>query len=213
VVDQDLTEPDDDELIAIVARYVRQQDGVRFATSAGVDVDGLVRHAASALAQDRDRSDVVASDRRTKILRRYCRARGIVLRHRAETRGFGKGLGLAKALQEAAGTTRVPRSILFITDFDGVFQPEHLEKTLRLLRSEQHALRCVFPDGRGSSTTQPSALVSDLELVYGLGEERRLRDARTWLGKLGIPVIGSSEHDTPRALAASTRGSRARRTA
>ncbi len=196
IVDQDLTEPDDDELLGIVARYVRQQDGARFATPEGIDIDSLVRHAAAALSLEREPrgvlADVVASDRRTKILRRFCRARGIPLKHRAETRGFGKGLGLARALREAAGSTRVPRSILFITDFDGVFLQESLEKTLRLLRAERHSLTCIFPDARGSEVGSGSALVADLALVYGLGEERRLREARAWLGKLGTAVYASS---------------------
>jgi uncharacterized protein (DUF58 family) len=198
VVDRDLTEPDDEELVAIVARYVRTQDGLSFAAVGGIDIDGLVRHAALGLAAEREpregsHHELVASDRRTKILRRYCRARGIPLRYRAETRGFAKASGLAKALSEAAGKTRVPRSILFITDFDGVFEPEPLLKTLRLLRTQGHSLAAIFPDARSMVDVPQGPLLSDLHLVYGLGEERRLQDARSFLGKLGIPLRVSAQ--------------------
>lgn len=195
IVDQDLAELDDDELIATVARYLRRQDGVVFDTPSGIDVDALVRHAVSALGQERDfrtRSDardVVGSDRRTKILRRFCRARGIALPYRTETRGFGKGLGLGKALREAAGKARVPRTLMLISDFDGTFAIDGLQKTLRLLRAERHALLCVYPDARALSPSTGTPVMRDLELVYGLAEERRLRETRTWLGKLGVPLL------------------------
>jgi uncharacterized protein (DUF58 family) len=75
VVDQDLTEPDDDEVTALAARYLRHQDGRDYRTKTGFDLDGLTRHAASALAAEREQrslsAEVVAGDPRAKLLRRF----------------------------------------------------------------------------------------------------------------------------------------------
>ncbi len=215
IVDQDLTEPDDDEIIALVARYLRQQDGVDVATASGQDLDALVRHAANALSAEREpnaaHAQVLAGDRRMRILRRFCRARGLALRYRPQTRAFGKGAGLARALREAAGTGRVPRSILLISDFDGLVQPEAFHKTLRLLRTQFHLLRCVLPDARSFSPAADGGVRADLELVYGLGEERRIRETRVLLAKLGVPLLVSSARNPTRTVLAQL--ARARRVA
>jgi uncharacterized protein (DUF58 family) len=210
VVDEDLTEPDDEDVIALVASYVRTQDGLSFAADGGIDIDGLVRHALAGMVTQREARDaspeVRASHRRTKILRRFCRARGIALRYRAETRGFGRAGGLARALGDAAGKARVPRSIVFITDFDGVFESEALLKTLRLLRTQGHALTCVFPDAQGLLAEPNTALLADLHLAYGFGERRRMQDARAMLGKLGIPLVVSSRRSRLADAPQRTRG-------
>ena len=211
IVDADLTEPDDDELSALVARYVRHQDGVDFRAGTGVDIDGLVRHVSLALAHEHeprgimlsaamhDRADAPRTDPRTQVLRRYCRARGIALNYRPETRGFLKGQGLAQALRTAAGGSRVPRSIVTITDFDGVLQLESLTNTLRMLCSRRHALSFVFPDAASFLAPPTSRLTSDLQLVYGLAEVRRASDVRQLLYKLGIPLFVSGKRKTARA--------------
>ncbi|HKP64337.1 MAG TPA: DUF58 domain-containing protein [Polyangiales bacterium] len=213
IVDQDLTEPDDDEVTALAARYIRHQDGVDHRTKTGVDLDALARHAAAALSAEREHRsstpDVVASDRVIKLLRRFCRARGIALRYRPEGRSFAKSSGLSKALKAAASNSRVPRSLLVITDFDGLFQPELLVATLRMLRAQQHVMTFVFPDARALGEQAPSHVVGDLQWVYGLAEERRLREAYALLGKLGIPLFVSS----PREIRRVTRAELAKRVA
>ncbi|HKU40361.1 MAG TPA: hypothetical protein VJR89_19505, partial [Polyangiales bacterium] len=151
--------------------------------------------------------DVVASDRVSKLLRRFCRARGIALRYRPEGRSFAKSTGLSKALKAAASHSRVPRSLLVVTDFDGLFQPELLVATLRMLRAQQHAITFVFPDARALADTPPPGVVRDLQWVYGLAEERRLREAHALLGKLGIPLFVSS----PREIRRVTRAELAKR--
>ena len=193
IVDADLTEPDDEELTALVARYVRHQDGVDYRAAAGLNFDGLVRHAAAALAAEHETRAVVVTsstgDRRMQILRRFCRARGIALSYRPETRGFLKAQGLAQALRAAAGGSRVPRSIVTVTDFDGAMQPDVLTTTLRMLRARRHALSFVLPDAASFLPTPTSRLVADLQLVYGLSEARRIADTRNLLYRLGVPLF------------------------
>jgi uncharacterized protein (DUF58 family) len=196
IVDADLTEPDEEELTALTARYIRHQDGVDFRRGTGVDLDGLVRHASAALAGEPERRALLApvppEDRRIRMVRRFCRARGISLRYRPETRGFAKTQGLAQALRMAAGGSRVPRAIVTITDFDGVVQPDQLLPTLRMLRARHHALSFMFPDAASLLPAPTSRLIADLHLTYGLAESRRGAETRSLLFKLGVPLLVSS---------------------
>jgi uncharacterized protein (DUF58 family) len=204
IVDADLTEPDDEELTALVARYVRHQDGVDYRAAGGLDLDGLVRHTLAAVAAEHEpRGVVVASssgDRRMQALRRFCRARGIALSYRPETRGFLKGQGLAHALRTAAGSSRVPRSIVTLTDFDGAMQSDALATTLQMLCARRHALSFVFPDAASFLPTPTSRLVADLQLVYGLAESRRITDTRDLLYKLGVPLFVTGRRKPSRVL-------------
>jgi uncharacterized protein (DUF58 family) len=202
VIDPDLTEPDDDEVISLVARYVRHQDGLDFRTAAGFDIDGLTRHARTALTGEHElrhlSKPAIPSDPRVQWLRRFCRARGIDLRYRPETRGSGKAVGLAQALRTAAGGSRVPRTIVVITDFDGISDPAILETTLRMLRARQHAVSFVVPDAQSLMRRPDSRLTADLQLVYGMSETRRASDMRNLLYKLGVPLTVSSRRSATR---------------
>jgi hypothetical protein len=201
VIDADLTEPDDDEVTALVARYVRHQDGVDFRAGTGFDLDGLARHVQTTLASEHElrllakvpgQPEQPQHDPRVLALRRFCRARGIELRYRPESHGLGKAQGLAHALRTAAGGSRVPRTILVVTDFDGVSDPALLESTLRMLRTRQHAVSFLVPDAPSLLPRPDSRLVADLQLVYGLSETRRIAEMRNFLYKLGVPLAVSS---------------------
>jgi uncharacterized protein (DUF58 family) len=202
VIDADLTEPDDDEVTALVARYVRHQDGVDFRVGTGFDLDGLARHVQRTLLSEHELRLLAKvsgqQDPRMLSLRRFCRARGIELRYRSEPRGQGKAQGLAQALRTAAGGSRVPRTIVVVTDFDGVADPSQLEGTLRMLRTRQHAVSFLVPDAQALLPRPDSRLVADLQLVFGLAEARRIAEMRTFLYKLGVPLSVSSRRPAPR---------------
>jgi uncharacterized protein (DUF58 family) len=195
IIDPDLTEPTDDEVTALVARYIRHQDGVDFRAPSGFDLEGLTRHAQLALAGEHESRaasrPAIPSDPRVHVLRRFCRARGIELRYRPETRAAAKVQGLAQALRTAAGDSRVPRAIVMITDFDGVADAGLLESTVRMLRARQHALSFLVPDAQSLLAAPSSRLVSDLHLVYGLSEQRRATEMKAILYKLGVPLVVS----------------------
>ncbi|MET0384945.1 MAG: DUF58 domain-containing protein [Polyangiales bacterium] len=204
VIDPDLTEPDDDEVVNLVARYVRHQDGIDFRTAGGFDIDGLTRHARAALVNEHElrhsSKPAIPSDPRIQWLRRFCRARGIELRYRPETRSGGKAHGIAQALRTAAGGSRVPRTIVVVTDFDGISDPSVIESTLRMLRARQHAVSFVVPEAQSLLPQPATRLTSDLQLVYGLSEARRASEMRALLYKLGVPLSVS-----PRRPAAAAR--------
>lgn len=205
IIDPDLTEADDEEVIALVARYVRHQDGLDVRTRSGFDLDALVRQTRAALAGEHEprtaTKPAIPSDPRVQVLRRFCRARGIDLRYRPETRGLGKAHGLAQALRTAAGDARVPRAIVVITDFDGVSDTALLEATVRMLRARQHAISFILPEAQSLLAPPTSRLLHDLHLVYGLNEARRARDMQALLYKLGVPLLVSARRSALRTAA------------
>jgi len=197
VVDLDLTDTDDDEVLRLVGHYLQQQDGVDFSTPDGWQKPEMVAHASRALINEPPpRPAIVAGDPGAAMLRRFCRQRGIPLRYRADTRADAKGVGLARALRLAGGDTRMPRSITVVTDFDGVLQLEVLRKPLMLLKQLRHDVLFVFPDAAPIVATSVGV---DRELirVYRMHEERRAREARSFLGKLGIPMVLASAAVSP----------------
>lgn len=189
VVDIDLTDSDDDEVLALVGKYLRQQDGVDYAREGVWRRDAIVAHAARALINEPEpKPAIVAGDAAAATLRRFCRQRGIPLRYRADTRADGKGVGLARALRLAGGDTRMPRAIVVVTDFDGVPHLELLRKPLMLLRRLRHDVMFVFPEAAPIAALDADA---DRALigVYRMHEARRVRQAREFLGKLGITLL------------------------
>ncbi len=218
VVDEDLTDVDDDEVVSIVSRYVRNQDGVDFASrsrSGSWDVPGLLRHVRRSLAEQEDgvphRDAPVASTPASALLRRFCRTRGIPLPYRPDPRDGAKGPGLAAALREAGGRTREPASIVVVTDFDGVGDSDSLLAAVKLVRAHGHHVSFVVPDARSFAPPPRTELERELFLVYGHGEERRVREARALLGSIGVPVVVATRRDAPGLVVA--RAHRMRRVA
>ncbi len=207
VVDQDLTDVSDDEVVRIVGRYVRNQDGVDFSkrpgTDEGWDVAGLLRHVRRSLlevptggAGDEETArlsqigqNVVAESPTGAVMRSFCQVRGIPLPYRPDPRDGHKAPGLADALRLAGGTKREPSSIIVLTDFDGAGELGPLVAAARLARTHGHAITFVVPDAPALSPAPKDGLEQDLSLVYGRGEKRRMREARAEFGRLGIPVL------------------------
>jgi hypothetical protein len=196
-VDEDLTEIDDDEVAAVVGRYVRQQDGVDFSRSKGWNVPMLVRHVEAALADVADRERVRASSPAGALLRRFCRVRGIPLPYRPDPRDGAKGPGLAAALREAGGRSRTPMSVVVITDLDGIGAPDELCAAAKLLRLHGHAVSFVVPDGTTFAREPRSEIERDVFTVYARAEHRRVEEARAMLLPLGVPVLRATGADRP----------------
>jgi len=138
----------------------------------------------------------------------FCRARGIPLPYRPDPRDGAKGPGLAAALRETGGRTRVPRSVVVITDFDALGDPATLIAAVKLLRSHGHSIGFVVPDARSFAPAPESELEKDLARVYGRGEERRLREARALLAPLGAPIVAATREDQPGLVVARAQSGR-----
>lgn len=216
VVDQDLTDVDEDEVVAIVGRYVRQQDGVDFSSSGARgtewNVSMLVRHVSKALAAEEAKEEtVIASSPATALLRRFCRVRGIPLPYRPDPRDGAKGPGIAAALREIAQKSLGPMSITVITDLDGLGDPAAMIAAVKLLRLHGHEVSVVVHDGTSFAKAPETQLEKDLFSVYARGEKRRESEMRVLLGPLGVPLARATKDDAPAMLlwkARSRRGGR-----
>jgi hypothetical protein len=208
IVDADLTEVDDDAVAAIVALYLKRQEGVDLSASGESELEALAAHVERALQAEPVSAEVVASTPAHAALRRFCRARGLALPYRPETRGFAKASGLAGALRKAIGATRAPRTLLVISDFDGVIEREPLMQVLRMVRARHHEVIFVAPDAESFAPKPLDELERDLHRVYGLQEQRRFAEWQSELGRLGIPLLGYNARSGAGAVA---RGAAARR--
>ncbi len=196
IVDADLTTLDDREVIDLVARYVRHQDGLDFSIGRNGrwDVQSLAAHTRTLLSPRA--LDVPQAQTGAGVeLRRFCRERGIQLPHRVTPPGGDKAKGLAEGLKRAAGHIRAPRTVLLVTDLDGVVDYDLIAATTRMMHRRGHTLSVAMPDARALDQAAPtSPLDEDLRTIYGRAEVRRLREARNILGRLGVPiaVVGPS---------------------
>ncbi|HEY6876542.1 MAG TPA: DUF58 domain-containing protein [Polyangiales bacterium] len=190
VVDADLTVLDDHEVATLVARYVRQQDGVDFVHGRRGNFDTAeLAHYLRTLAPAKGASDLpLAPTQAGAVFRRFCRERGIELPHRAEPPGGDKAHCLASSLQLAAGNTRVPRSIVLITDLDGIIDYGPMLAAARLLTRRGHTLHVLVPHAEAIAAAPPDGLAHDLRAIYGRAEKRRLREATEKLGPLGVTL-------------------------
>jgi uncharacterized protein (DUF58 family) len=190
VVDADLTALDDRAVVDLVARYVRHQDGLDFTPGKQQtwDVNALVQHVRSVLPS-RASELPQAQTQAGAELRRFCRERGIQLPHRVMALAGDKSHALAGALRTVGGQTRVPQSIVLVTDLDGVVDYEPLRAAARLLSRRGHSLQVLVPDAEAlAAPVSEGTLEHDLRVIYGRSEQRRLREAKQRFGKLGVTV-------------------------
>jgi uncharacterized protein (DUF58 family) len=218
VVDEDLTDADEHDVIGIVGRYLRQQDGIDFVMNKAGDwnVPLLLRHVTKALASTdlgspHRSTHVVASTPHGTTLRRFCKVRGIPLPYRADPRDGAKAPGLATALREIGGRTKGPMSIGVLTDLDGIGDPGTLVAAVKLLRTRGHRVSFVVPDATTFAPAPRTPAERIIFDVYARGEARRATDMRTVLGPLGVRLHVVKASDSPAlALAPLELGGRTR---
>lgn len=190
VVDGDLTEFDDETITAVVGLYLRRQEGLDLRTSEDRwDLAAIAEHVARALQSEPPAEPVAAGSREHALLRHFCRVRGIALAHRSEARGSAKSTSVKDALRIAASATRTPRTLLLISDFDGIDDLSPVMQMMQLLKARGHALACIVPDAESFLAPPRDALERDLRRVYGLEERRRFALLEGALGRLGVPVL------------------------
>jgi hypothetical protein len=185
LTDSDLTQPDDDEVLRIVARYVRKQDGVDYAAGSDLDTAGLLGHLARSLPSRSAREEVVASTAAGVLARRFCKARGIPLPHRPELSPGQKAASFAQALA-IAGARGLPATLTLLTDLDGLTDADSMVGAARGLRRKAHRLEVVCPPL--ALPGKQGGLISDLGVIYSRREHRRFESMRARLGAVGVDV-------------------------
>lgn len=203
VVDADLTEPDDDAVAVLVDRYLRHQGSSHVPPAQSANADELAAVAARLLPAGTRHADIVASDDAHRVLRALCFHRGIPLAHRAQVDNPVTGAGLADALREAAGSARARRTLLVVTDGEGMRPIQVLDPTLAMLRSRGHAVAFVFAapvagDARGGGKAPTS--------MTALDAHRRFDQVRRHLAVRGVRLVSGPADE---ALAALLRRARA----
>lgn len=189
IVDVDLTEIGSEDLASLVASYVRRQEGIDYARADGtLDITQLAEHTRRVLDRHVLRAPVLAENHEHGTLRRYCLAHGIRLPYRPEPREGGKTRAILAALRDAGASTRTPRSIELVSDFDGVHDLTEVARTVRFLRKRGHHVSVVIVDSRTRSSRTGQPLDEELRLIYGRAEEQHLAEVDRALRSAGAVV-------------------------
>lgn len=189
VVDGDLTQPSDAEVIATLSRFLRLHGSVNFGEGAELNEAALSSYLRVGLMKESPHARPIVAESELGILaRRYCRMQGVPIAHHADGAPGAKDHALAHALQIVARRSDQPTSILWISDLDGLIFSDELLASVRLARRHGHALRLLFADARSLAPDPGSKLEEGLHVIYGHGEDRRLREARHLFSPLGVRI-------------------------
>lgn len=198
LVDEDLTDVDEDGLIETVARYFREQEGVDALRGvAGFEgrrrlVDLVERAAGSDPSM---RAPLRAREPFLRLLRAFCRARCIPLPLKHDPTGAAKARGLTAALRASVEGARESRTVIVVSDLDAVDDLGALRPTLGALRQRHHRVSVVSPCGAAFFAPPSGDLgpgdreARDAVVSLFRAEERaRLEDARGVLAAMGVPL-------------------------
>ena len=205
IVDEDLTDVDEDALVETVARYFREQEGVdafRDATASEGRLR-LQRMAYKAIEHDPlARAPVAERDPVLRTLRAFCRSRAIALPLKHDDEGGAKARGLALALKAAVDRSRESRTVLVVSDLDAVGDLGPVKLALGHLRQKRHRVTFVAPAGADFAGRPPSAMTPaerarrDAVVALYTGEERlRLDDMRQRLAAAGVGLYLAGAKD------------------
>lgn len=200
LVDEDLTDLDDEGLIETVARYFREQEGVDVfrgarAYEARERILRLIERSAG--ADPAMRVAVRATEHTARVMRAFCRARAITLPLKVDPSGEAKMRGLVEALGAAMEGAREPRTLLVLSDLDQVgSEYASLRKALGVAKMKRHRVSMVVPVGDDFMPRVKRSLAGEAreaaEAVRSLllaEEQSRVEGLRGVLGKLGVPLL------------------------
>ncbi len=205
LVDEDLTDVDEDQLLETVARYFREQEGVDVFRDASA-ADGrhkLARMVAKAIEHDPSaRIPVLAKDPLHRLWRSFCRARAIPLPLKHDPDGAAKAAGLALAIRAAIERSREARTLLVVSDLDAIGDFAPVKQSLGLAKQKHHRVTFVAPAGpdfAGKAPAQPAPDERERrDAVVSLftGEERlRIDEMRQKLASVGVGLYTASPRD------------------
>jgi len=216
VVDETLTEYDEEEVIEALAKYLmlqrrldfrrRQQRRRSRSALPGVedvyDVELLNRWLKVELQRTGASEAVpvgVLNQDALSLARRYCQVHGVEIPYRSELRYGTKEQGLADTLEEIMRSSRNPQIILILSDMAGIIDMDRLTKMLRLARLRRHKVAVVAPHTPSYVVKETREGAPQWKILHELfsaaeGRERRavvraLRGAATPIVEVG-PDVG-----------------------
>ncbi|MBI2895232.1 MAG: DUF58 domain-containing protein [Deltaproteobacteria bacterium] len=210
-VDEDVTEFGAAEVARAVAEYVRHQEGLDFRVRSSrprehvYDYAGLVAHCERALGREGSAvGEVRASDPSTAALRRFCRARGLVIPYREEPLAGGKARGLVEALRAAggrgAGGGGPASTVLVVSDLEAIDDEadwSSILSTMRLMKARGHRLLVVVPFAPLFTEAAPGTLGKEVHALFARDEARRQAAIEARLRRIAVPVFRVSPRDIP----------------
>jgi hypothetical protein len=212
LVDEDLTDVDDEALVATVARYFREQEGVdvlRLPAPEG-------RRRLAEMCTQATGSDplmklpVGARDPAMRVLRAFCRARALALPLKHDSSGQARIAGLSQALRAAVEGARETRTLLVVSDMDPITDVQALRAAVAAVRHGKHRVTFVAPCGDDfvraadvpggvepvdPARRAPPAQHRAVRELFVRDEAARLRDLRTMLGAMGVPLYTARARD------------------
>jgi uncharacterized protein (DUF58 family) len=195
LVDEDLTDLDEEQLEQVVARYFREQEGVEVVPGPEARAT-LAKMAASAAAKDPVmRLPVRASDASGKVLRAFCRARGILLPLRSDSTGLSRAAGLDAALEAATKHAREPRTVLLLSDLDPFESVDRLRGAFSRARAGRHRITVVAPMGGDFAPACESDGGQAVREVLLKDDELRVQGLRAGLARLGVALYAAKKRD------------------
>ncbi len=186
-VDEETSTVDDETVAAIVLRHLRLHDGLSLAsrrpgTALSTAVARLALRAEPAVAQEAER--VRAPRPEGRLLRAFCRLRGLPLPWRPEVPAAAHRAALTEVFARIARHPARPDTILLLAPAESEPPDETLLRTLALLRRRGTQLSVLLLPSR-PSVPQASPLHETLLAVYRLEERRRLRENARLLARAG----------------------------
>ncbi len=207
LVDDDLTDVDDEQLVETVARYFREQEGVDvfrgvLAYEARSRIVRLIERSAS--NDPAMRLPVRASEHTARVMRSFCRARAIPLPLKHDPHGAAKTAGLAEALRAAVDGAREARTLLVVSDLDAMGGDwTALRLAVGYARQKRHRLTFVAPAGEDFLGAMPTDLTGEARATHeAVGallladEQTRLDAMRKVLGAMGAVLYMARSRDT-----------------
>jgi uncharacterized protein (DUF58 family) len=209
-VDEDVTEFGTAEVVAAVAEYVRHQEGIDFRIRSSrpgehvYDFGGLVAHCERALSREPySGGEVRASDASMTSLRRYCRARGLVIPYREDPVAGAKARGLLEALRAVGGRGPAggPAStVLIVSDLESIDDEADWSAILgaiRTMKARRHRFLVVVPFAPLFTEAAPGELGRQVHALFARDEARRLDAIEARLRRIAVPVFRVSPRDIP----------------
>jgi len=214
VVDETLTEYDEDEAIQTLIRYLMLQRRLDFrrrepirrksrkppAVEDTYDVELLnrwLRKELSRKAVDEHslRVGVVGYDE-LSLVRRFCHLHGVEIPYRSELRYGTKEQGLVEAIETIMEASRNPHLMLIVSDLAGIVDMDRVKRVLRLARHRRHKVAVLAPFTPRYVPVPEDEDAARLHEIFSAAESRERRSVLAALRDANVQVMEIGPQDT-----------------
>ena len=220
VVDEDLTDPTDQELISSVAEYLAYQEGAAVSVrgklpdgvspgEAGVlqgmrgqlfNAEALTRHMREGIEKRADKiprgwqRGIVASSEEARLMRLFCRLSGLEIPYRQHSPLVSKERGMAEALQRA-GASRRSQFIVLVSDLEEISEDRMVLDAMRLARRRGHGIVVVAPSTPDFFPEAHSPHGRRVAAIFSARSRRKRALMANRIESLGVPVLTAGPRD------------------